>query len=86
MTDIKARYSGPDPDGVTLGVVLEDGDLVPYHVKHGGELPQEIDGRKVSTSYRDGLLAQEGNWTNARRETTPTTTTSAKNAGKDGDK
>jgi hypothetical protein len=67
MTDIKARYTGPAPDGVTLGVVLDDGDLYPYHVKQGGELPQEIDGRKVSTAYRDGLLAQEDNWTKVRR-------------------
>jgi hypothetical protein len=82
MTDIKARYTGPDPDGVTLGVVLDDGDLYPYHVKQGGELPQEIDGRKVSTAYRDGLLAQEDNWTKVRRDTS----TSAKPAGKDGEK
>jgi hypothetical protein len=82
MTDIKARYTGPDADGVTLGVVLDDGDLYPYHVKQGGELPQEIDGRKVSTAYRDGLLAQEDNWTKVRRDTS----TSAKPAGKDGEK
>jgi hypothetical protein len=82
MTDIKAKYVGPGPDGVTLGVVLDDGDLYPYHVKQGGELPQEIDGRKVSTSYRDGLLAQEDNWTKVRRDTS----TSAKPAGKDGEK
>jgi hypothetical protein len=82
MTEVKARYVGPAPDGVTLGVVLDDGDLYPYHVKQGGELPQEIDGRKVSTSYRDGLLAQEDNWTKVRRDTS----TSAKPAGKDGEK
>jgi hypothetical protein len=69
MTDIKARYVGPSPDGVSLGVHLDDGDLVPLHVPQGGELPQEIDGRKVSTTYRDGLLAQEDNWTRVRRET-----------------
>jgi hypothetical protein len=84
MTDIKAKYVGPAPDGVTLGVVLDDGDLYPYHVKQGGELPQEIDGRKVSTSYRDGLLAQEDAWTKVRRDTS--TSTSAKPAGKDGEK
>jgi hypothetical protein len=80
MTDIKAKYVGPAPDGVTLGVVLDDGDLYPYTVKQGGELPQEIDGRKVSVAYRDGLLAQEDNWTKVRRDTS----TSAKPAGKDG--
>jgi hypothetical protein len=69
MTDIKARYVGPNPDGVTLGVILDDGDLYPYTVPHGGELPQEIDGRKVSTDYRNSLLAQEDNWTKVRRET-----------------
>ena len=82
MSDIKARYVGPNPEGVTLGVVLDDGDLVPLTVPHGGELPQEIDGRKVSTTYRDGLLAQEDIWTSVRRETK----TTAKNAGKDGEK
>jgi hypothetical protein len=71
MTDVKARYVGPNPDGVTLGVVLDDGDLVPLTVAHGGELPQKIDGRKVSTAYRDGLLAQEDNWTAVRRDTKP---------------
>jgi hypothetical protein len=89
MSEIKARYSGPATDGVTLGVVLDDGDIVPFHVKHGGELPQEIDGRKVSTEYRDGLLAQEDNWTKVRRQTastTQTTSTPAKPAGKDGEK
>jgi hypothetical protein len=80
MSDIKARYVGPNPDGVTLGVVLDDGDLVPLTVPHGGELPQEVDGRKVSTAYRDGLLAQEDNWTRVRRDNKP-----AAKAGKDGD-
>jgi hypothetical protein len=69
MTDIKARYVGPNPDGVTLGVILDDGDRVPFTVPHGGELPQELDGRKVSTEFRDGLLSQEDNWTKVRRET-----------------
>jgi hypothetical protein len=68
MTDVKARYVGPNPDGVTLGVVLADGDIHPLTIPHGGELPQEIDGRKVSKSYRDGLLAQEDNWTSVRRD------------------
>jgi hypothetical protein len=81
MTDIKARYTGPAPDGVTLGVILDDGDLYPYHVKQGGELPTEIDGRKVAKSYRDGLLAQEDNWTKVQRQTSST----AKDAGKDGE-
>ena len=80
MSDIKARYVGPSPDGVTLGVLLDDGDIHPLTIPHGGELPTEIDGRKVSTSYRDGLLAQEDNWTRVRRESK----TAAK-ADKDGD-
>jgi hypothetical protein len=71
MSDIKARYVGDQPEGQTLGVILEDGDIYPYTVPHGGELPQEIDGRKVSTKFRDGLLAQEGNWTTVRRDTKP---------------
>lgn len=86
MSDIKARYVGPNPDGVTLGVHLEDGDIYPLTVPHGGELPQEIDGRKVSTAYRDGLLAQDGNWTRVRRDTKPSDTTPAKPASKDGEK
>ena len=81
MSDVKARYVGPNPDGVTLGVVLDDGDLVPVTVPHGGELPQKVDGRKVSTAFRDGLLAQEDNWTSVRRETK----TTAK-AGEEGEK
>lgn len=80
MSDIKARYVGPNPDGVTLGVILDDGDRVPVSIPHGGELPQEVDGRKVSTAFRDGLLEQEDNWTRVRRETK----TTAK-ADKDGD-
>jgi hypothetical protein len=89
MSDIKARLTGGDPDGETLGVRLDDGDLYPYHVKQGGELPTEIDGRKVSKEFRDGLLAQEGKWTRVKRDTAPktaSTTTTAKDAGKDGEK
>ena len=71
MTDIKARYVGDSPEGVTLGVRLDDGDIYPFTVPHGGELPQEIDGRKVSKEYRDGLLAQDGNWTRVKRDTKP---------------
>jgi hypothetical protein len=85
MTDIRARYVGDSPEGASLGVVLDDGDLVPFTVKQGGELPTEIDGRKVSTKYRDGLLAQEGNWTSVRRDTGSKTTT-AKADAKDGEK
>jgi hypothetical protein len=84
MSDIKARLTGGDPDGETLGVRLDDGDLYPYHVKQGGELPTEIDGRKVSKEFRDGLLAQEGKWTKVKRG--PQTTTTATDAGKDGEK
>lgn len=68
MTEIKARYVGPDPEGASVGVVLDDGDIVHVHVPHGGELPVEVDGRKVSTQFRDGLLAQEDNWTRVRRD------------------
>ena len=92
MSDIKARYVGSSPDGVTLGVVLDDGEIYPHTVKHGGELPTELDGRKVSTAYRDGLLSQEDNWTRVKRSTpaadkadTSDKTDTAK-AEKDGDK
>lgn len=80
MAEIRARYVGDSPDGVTVGARLEDGDLVPVTVKHGGELPQEVDGRKVTTEFRDGLLTQEGVWTSVRRDTKPAT------ADKAGDK
>jgi hypothetical protein len=88
MSDIKARLTGGDPEGETLGVVLEDGDIHPFHVKQGGELPQEIDGRKVSKDYRDGLLAQEDKWSRVRRDTgnTGTKTTTTAKAEKDGEK
>jgi hypothetical protein len=69
MTDIKARFVGDSPEGVTLGVRLEDGDIYPLTVPQGGELPQEIDGRKVDKTYRDNLLSQEGVWTSVRRDT-----------------
>lgn len=82
MSDIKARYTGTNPEGRTLGVILEDGDIYPYHVKHGGELPQEIDGRKVDTKFRDGLLAQTDEWSRVKRDTT----TKPATAEKDGDK
>jgi hypothetical protein len=86
MTDIKARYVGDSPTGVTLGVRLEDGDIYPLTVPHGGELPTVIDGRKVSIPYRDGLLAQDANWTRVKRDTKPSGTTSAKTDSKDGEK
>jgi hypothetical protein len=85
MSEIRARYTGGNPEGVTLGVILDDGDLVPHTVKHGGELPTELEGRKVSTAYRDGLLAQEDNWSRVRRDTGPKTTSTAP-AGKGDDK
>jgi hypothetical protein len=69
MSEIKARYVGPSPEGVTVGVVLEDGDRWPLTIPQGGELPQEIDGRKVDKTFRDGLLSQEDNWTSVRRDT-----------------
>ena len=81
MSEIKARYEGASTEGETLGEVLEDGDIYPLTVPHQGELPQEIDGRKVKTSYRDGLLAQEDEWTAVRRDKNAT---SAK-AEKDGE-
>ena len=84
MSDIKARYVGPNPDGVTLGVILDDGDIYPHHVKQNGELPQEIDGRKVSVTFRDGLLSQEDNWSRVRRDTTPKAST-AKAGKEDGE-
>jgi hypothetical protein len=72
MSDtIKARYVGANPEGVTVGVVLDDGDTVPLTIPHGGELPQELDGRKVSKEFRDNLLTQDDNWTSVRRDTKP---------------
>jgi hypothetical protein len=64
---IKARYVG-HPDGVDLTIEYMDGDRVHLHVPHGGELPTEVEGRKVPATFRDSLLEQEDNWTVVRRE------------------
>jgi len=77
MSEIKVRNDHPDPDGRTLGVVLEDGDIYPVTVPKAGHVPTEIDGRKVSKEFRDGLLEQDG-WTlvrpTARTRVRPTAT------------
>lgn len=68
MSDtIKARYVG-HPDGADLTIPFRDGDLVHLHVPHGGELPTEVEGRRISAEFRDSLLEQEDNWTVVRRE------------------
>lgn len=68
MSVIKARFVG-HPDGVDVTIPLDNGEIRHRHIPHGGELPVEIDGLKVSTAYRNGLLAQKDNWTEVKRAT-----------------
>jgi hypothetical protein len=76
---IKARYTGGSLSGVDLSITFKDGDVVQVHVPHGGELPEEVQGRKVPVEYRDSLLEQTDNWSEVKR----TDSTSTK---KEGDK
>jgi hypothetical protein len=83
MSEVRARYVGGSKTGVDLSIPFKDGDIVHVHVKHGGELPTELeDGRKVPVEYRDSLLEQTDNWTRTKRATGPTTT--AAKADKEG--
>lgn len=92
MSEIKVRNDHPDQDGRTLGLVLEDGDIYPVTVPKSGHVPTEIDGRKVSKEFRDGLLDQDG-WTKVRPTATkndsageiPADNANAPATGKDGD-
>ena len=79
MSEKRARFVG-HPDGVHLTVpVATEGEPPRHvHVKHGGELPTEIEGHKVPATFRDSLLEQEGNWTSVSRQTSATSTTAAK--------
>jgi hypothetical protein len=69
---IKARYTGGSLTGVDLAIQFKDGDVVQVHVPHGGELPAEVGGRKVPADYRDGLLEQTDNWSEVKRDSSPT--------------
>ena len=73
MSDKRARFVG-HPDGAYLeGIpVGTAGDTRRLYIKHGAELPAEIDGLKIPASYRDSLLAQESNWAVVNREKTTT--------------
>lgn len=68
----KARYIG-HPDGADIAIPFRDGDIVNIHVPHGGELPEQVGGRKVPASYRDSLLEQTDNWTEVKRDPGKTT-------------
>ncbi len=70
MSEKRARFHG-HPDGVTLTVPVSTEGEPPRHVtvKHGGELPTEIDGHKVPASFRDSLLEQRDNWSVVNRAT-----------------
>lgn len=70
MSEIKARFVG-HPDGTDLeSIPVGDGtETRRVHIPHGGELPTEIDGLKVSRAYRDSLLEQKDNWTEVKRAT-----------------
>jgi hypothetical protein len=69
---IKARYTGGSLTGVDLAIEFKDGDIVQVHVPHGGELPEEVQGRKVPAAYRDSLLEQTDNWSEVKRSDTST--------------
>ena len=85
MSDRRARYIGPNLDGVHLTVpVSTEGEPDRHvHVKHGGELPTEIDGHSVSASFRNGLLEQKDSWTGVNRSTGSTTTAAKADAKKE---
>jgi hypothetical protein len=80
MSEKRARYIGPNQDGVHLTVpVSTEGEPDRHvHVKHGGELPTEIDGHSVPASFRDSLLEQDGNWTSVNRQTNTSAKADAK--------
>ena len=77
MSDRRARYIGPNLDGVHLTVPVSTDGEPPRHitVTHGGELPTEIDGHPVPASFRDSLLEQKDNWTVVNRASKTTSTT-----------
>lgn len=70
MSDIRARYIG-HPDGIEdFRVPLANGEEARLNLRHGQELPAEIDGVSVPASFRDSLLEQKDNWTQVKRSTT----------------
>ena len=75
MSDIKARYVGPN-ESVHLSVPVSTEGEPPRQITipHGGELPTEIDGHPVPASFRKSLLEQDANWTEVRRDSKKTTT------------
>lgn len=68
MSDKRARFVG-HPDGVDLSIPFNDGDTAHLHIAHGGELPSEVNGRRIPAAYRNSLLEQEANWTSVNRAT-----------------
>jgi len=71
MSEKRAKLAGPAAPltGVDLSIPIAEGEFIHTHVDHGGELPMEIDGRKVPPDFRDGLLAQADVWTEYKRAT-----------------
>jgi hypothetical protein len=67
---IKARYTGGSLTGVDLAIQFKDGDVVQLHIPHGGELPLEVEGRKIPAEYRNSLLEQADNWSEVKRDNT----------------
>lgn len=71
MSERRAKLAGPAAPltGVDLSIPVAEGEFIHMHVEHGGELPAEVDGRKVPVSFRDGLLKQSDVWTEYNRAT-----------------
>jgi hypothetical protein len=80
MSEKRARYIGPNLDGVHLTVpVSTEGEPDRHvHVKHQGELPTEIDGHSVPASFRDSLLEQKDSWAVYNRSTSTAAKADAK--------
>lgn len=66
----RARYSGPYP---SVELTLPNGQTIT--IEHGHLVPTEApDGTPIPATYRDQLLEQTDNWTEAKQATAPKTT------------
>jgi hypothetical protein len=65
----RARYTGGSLTGQNVFIVLPDGQFTTVHVEHNKQFPPEVLGPKVPASFIDGLLAQDGEWSEYRQAT-----------------